>query len=61
MTEAKLKEKGDATKRFTNVVIGCWRYILDGHIDEGVDAIMKQEQRFHIDAFRNIIIEIGKI
>ncbi|MDB5592097.1 ABC transporter substrate-binding protein [Enterovirga sp.] len=39
-TEKTITEKRDALKRFVSVVAGAWTYILAGHEDEGVKAIM---------------------
>lgn len=39
-TEKTIKEKHDAVRRFVSVVAGCWAYILNGHEDEGVEAII---------------------
>jgi NitT/TauT family transport system substrate-binding protein len=61
-TQAKLKEKGDAIKRFASVVAGAWPYVLDGHEDEAVAAIVKNRpqapvsakvMRGQIDAYRH--------
>jgi NitT/TauT family transport system substrate-binding protein len=49
-TEKKLKEKTEAIKRFTNVVLRSWLYILDGHVDEGVDAIIKERPQVPLNA-----------
>lgn len=49
-TEKKLKEKPDAIKRFTNVVLRSWLYVLDGHVDEGVDAIIKARPNAPLNA-----------
>lgn len=35
-----LAKKGDAIKRFTSVVCGAWTYIINGHEQEGVDAVL---------------------
>jgi NitT/TauT family transport system substrate-binding protein len=40
-TQAKLKEKGDALRKFASISSGTWAYIAAGHSDEAVDAIMK--------------------
>jgi NitT/TauT family transport system substrate-binding protein len=39
-TEKTIGEKRDALRRFVSVVAGCWAYILAGHEDEGVQAII---------------------
>lgn len=35
-----LKKKGDAIKRFASIICGAWTYILAGHEDEAVKAIL---------------------
>jgi NitT/TauT family transport system substrate-binding protein len=35
-----LKKKGAALKRFASLISGAWRYILNGHEDEGTSAIL---------------------
>lgn len=35
-----LEEKGAAVKKFATIVSGAWGYILNGHEDEGVEAIL---------------------
>lgn len=39
-TEKTLNEKGPAVKRLASVVAGAWAYILAGHEDEAVKAII---------------------
>lgn len=39
-TEKSIASKREALKRFTSVVAGTWAYILDGHQDEAVQAII---------------------
>jgi len=48
-TEEKLKEKGDVLRRFASVVAGAWTYILDGHQDEAVKAIMDARPQNKLD------------
>lgn len=40
-TEAALKKKGDALRKFASVVAGAWTYAIAGHEDEAVEAVMK--------------------
>ena len=49
-TAAKLKEKGDAIKRLNSIVSSAWAYVLDGHVDEGVAAIVKNRPQFPLNA-----------
>jgi NitT/TauT family transport system substrate-binding protein len=37
-----LKANGPAIKRFVSVVSAAWAYILDGHEQEAIDAVLKQ-------------------
>jgi NitT/TauT family transport system substrate-binding protein len=37
-----LKTKGPAIKRFASIVSAAWAYILDGHVVEAAEAVMKQ-------------------
>jgi NitT/TauT family transport system substrate-binding protein len=39
-TERSIAQKPDALRRFSSVVAGTWSYILDGHEDEAVRAII---------------------
>lgn len=39
-TEQKIKEKGAALRRFASVVSGSWAYIVAGHEDEAVQAVI---------------------
>ncbi len=41
-SEDKIKERGDAIRRFASIVSGAWEYILKGHEDEAVKAIIAQ-------------------
>jgi NitT/TauT family transport system substrate-binding protein len=40
-TQANLKAKGDALKKFASIVAGAWTYAMAGHEDEAVEAVMK--------------------
>jgi NitT/TauT family transport system substrate-binding protein len=39
-TEKSIAEKREALRRFASVVSGAWAYILDGHADDAVKAII---------------------
>jgi NitT/TauT family transport system substrate-binding protein len=41
-SDDKIKERGAAIRRFASVVSGAWEYILNGHEDEAVKAIIAQ-------------------
>jgi NitT/TauT family transport system substrate-binding protein len=38
-----LQSKKDVLRRFTSVVCGAWSYVLDGHEQEGADAIFEKK------------------
>ena len=48
-TEATIQAKADALRRFASVVSGCWAYILNGHVDEGVQAIIAARPQAKLD------------
>lgn len=48
-TETKLKEKGPALKKLASVVGAAWSYILSGHQDEAVQALLKQRPQDKLD------------
>jgi NitT/TauT family transport system substrate-binding protein len=54
VTEAKLKQKGEALKAFASIVAGSWAYVLAGHEEEAVQATMKarEQDRLNPDYMR---------
>jgi NitT/TauT family transport system substrate-binding protein len=46
----KLKAKGAAIKRFVSVISGAWTYILNGHEQEGADAIRAERPQAQLSA-----------
>jgi len=48
-TSSTLAGKKDAIKRLTNVIAGGWGYVLDGHVDEAVAAIIKARPQIKLD------------
>ena len=48
-SEEKIKERGPAIRRFASVVAGAWEYILAGHEDEAVKAIIAQRPQAKLD------------
>ncbi|HEX9466432.1 MAG TPA: ABC transporter substrate-binding protein [Alphaproteobacteria bacterium] len=40
-TEAKLQQKGEALRQFVSLSCGAWAYIVAGHQDEAVEALLK--------------------
>jgi NitT/TauT family transport system substrate-binding protein len=45
VSEAKLKQKGEALKALASIVAGAWAYILAGHEEEAVQAMMKAREQ----------------
>jgi NitT/TauT family transport system substrate-binding protein len=58
-TQAVLDKKEDALRRFVPVVIRAWEYIHQDHVDEAVQAIVKQRPTEKLDTgiLRDQIIE----
>ena len=58
-TPKVLADKENALKRFVPVVIRAWEYIHAGHVEEAVEAIMKQRPNEKLDAeiMRGQIVE----
>lgn len=48
-TEAKLKEKGPALKKFASIVAGTWGYIVAGHVDEATKAVIAERPQAKLD------------
>jgi NitT/TauT family transport system substrate-binding protein len=44
-----LKTKGDAVRRLASVVCSAWTYIINGHEEEGVRAVMAQRPNSGLD------------
>jgi len=59
VTRRTLDTKEDALRRFVLVVVRAWEYIYNDHIDEGVDAIVKQRpnERLDLGILRGQIVE----
>src|SRR5205823_6013528 len=49
-TASTLTAKREAIKKLTNVITSAWVYVLDGHVDEAVDAIMKSRPQLSLNA-----------
>lgn len=49
VNESKWATRGDALARFASVTARSWEYILAGHEDEGVDAIIAQRPQARLD------------
>jgi NitT/TauT family transport system substrate-binding protein len=58
-TEAILDKKEDALRRFVPVVIRAWEYIHQDHVDEAVEAMVKQRPTEKLDTgiLRDQIVE----
>jgi len=48
-TEEKLASRGPAIGKFASVVAASWTYVLNGHEDEAVDAIVAQRPQAKLD------------
>ena len=48
-TEKTLQTKAAALRRFASVVSGCWAYILNNHVDDGVQAILAARPQAKLD------------
>lgn len=56
-SESTIANRADVLRRFVKVQQRAWAYIYDGHVDEGVDAILKQRP----NAVLNRIILAGQL
>jgi NitT/TauT family transport system substrate-binding protein len=48
-TEKTIQTKAAALRRFASVVSGCWTYILNDHVEEGVKAIIAARPQAKLD------------
>lgn len=48
-TEKTIQTKAEALRRFASVVSGCWAYILNDHVEEGVKAIIAGRPQAKLD------------
>jgi NitT/TauT family transport system substrate-binding protein len=48
-TEKTISEKRDALRRFVSIVAGCWTYILAGHQEEAVAAMLAARPQAKLD------------
>lgn len=48
-TPAMLEKRRDALRKFVRVQIDTWKYIYDGNIEEGVQAILAQRPNANLD------------
>jgi NitT/TauT family transport system substrate-binding protein len=49
-TASVLQKKGDALKSLASITAGAWAYILNGHEEEAVQAMMKAREQDRLDA-----------
>ena len=49
-SEEKIKARGPVLRKFASIVSGAWEYIIDGHEDEAVQAIIAQRPQAKLDA-----------
>jgi NitT/TauT family transport system substrate-binding protein len=47
--ETALKSKGPAIKEFASIVSGAWAYLLKGHEDEGITAVIHNHDTARLD------------
>lgn len=45
-----IAKRGDALRKFVAVQVRAWNYLYDGHLDEGVQAILAQRPNANLDA-----------
>jgi NitT/TauT family transport system substrate-binding protein len=48
-SEDALAKKGPAIREFASIVSGAWTYILKGHQDEGIAAVLKNHESARLD------------
>jgi len=48
-SEEVLAKKGPAIRAFASIVSGAWTYILKGHEDEGIAAVLKSHEAARLD------------
>ena len=48
-SEAKLKTRGEDISKFASVTARAWEYIMNGHEDEGVEAILAARPQARLD------------
>jgi len=48
-SEQALAKKGPAIREFASIVSGAWAYILNGHEDEGLAAVLKSHEAARLD------------
>jgi NitT/TauT family transport system substrate-binding protein len=48
-TEDRIRQRGAALGKFASVVSGAWRYVYEGHEDEGVQAIIAARPQARLD------------
>jgi NitT/TauT family transport system substrate-binding protein len=48
-SEDALAKKGPAIREFASIVSGAWTYILKGHEDEGIAAVLKAHESARLD------------
>ena len=48
-SEERIKARGPALRRFASIVSGAWEYIVHGHEDEAVQAIIAQRPQAKLD------------
>ena len=60
-TEKTIGEKRDQLRRFVSVVAGCWTYMLAGHHDEAIAALVAARPQAKLDsALLRLQVEIAQ-
>src|SRR5262245_14298214 len=49
VSEATLAKKGEALKKFASVLAGSWGYVLKGHQEEAITAMLKIREQARLD------------
>jgi NitT/TauT family transport system substrate-binding protein len=49
-TEETIKKRGAALKKLSNVLVGAWAYVMNGHEEEAVQALIKARPQAKLNA-----------
>ena len=49
-TRSVLQKKADAIRKFASIVSGTWAFVLDGHEQEAVQAVLHNREQARLDA-----------
>ncbi len=48
-TKSELQKKGEAIRKFVSIVCGSWNYVLNGHEEEAVKAVLHNRAQARLD------------